>query len=104
MERQVGGVHYKKFVIQPAVFNEANGLSFLEGCIVKRICRWRDKGGVEDLEKIKHEVDMLIELENAQGRERQEQETAAAEESYRQGPESIKIIWSANSPGFVTRI
>lgn len=59
---QVGGGHYKDFTIQPAEFIERNGLSFLEGCVVKRICRWRRKGGLEDLEKIKHEVDMLIEI------------------------------------------
>jgi len=35
----------------------------LEGCIIKRICRWRAKDGINDLEKIKHEVDLLIELE-----------------------------------------
>jgi hypothetical protein len=41
----------------------ANGLNFLEGCIVKRITRWRQKNGKEDLLKIKHEIDLLIELE-----------------------------------------
>ena len=41
----------------------ANELNFLQGCIIKRICRYKDKGGREDLEKIKHEVDMLIEME-----------------------------------------
>jgi hypothetical protein len=38
----------------------------LEGCVVKRITRWRDKPAskrFEDLEKIKHEIDLLIELE-----------------------------------------
>jgi hypothetical protein len=59
---QVGGTHYKDMKIQPVEFIHANGLGFLEGCIVKRICRWRGKDGVEDLEKIKHEVDLLIEL------------------------------------------
>jgi hypothetical protein len=59
---QVGGTHYKDMKIQPVEFIHANGLGFLEGCIVKRICRWRGKDGVKDLEKIKHEVDLLIEL------------------------------------------
>jgi hypothetical protein len=49
--------------IQPVEFITANRLSFLEGCIVKRISRWRSKDGLKDLEKIKHEVDLLIELE-----------------------------------------
>ena len=60
---QVSGEHYKHMKIQPVQFITANGLSFLEGCIVKRISRWRSKDGLRDLEKIKHEVDLLIELE-----------------------------------------
>jgi hypothetical protein len=47
-------------------FIHANNLNFLEGCIVKRITRWRNKPAsqrFEDLEKIKHEIDLLIELE-----------------------------------------
>lgn len=61
---QIDGDHYKGLAIQPAEFNEKNNLSFLEGCIVKRICRYKTKPGTgrKDLEKIKHEVDMLIEL------------------------------------------
>lgn len=31
------------------------------GC-VKRICRYEDKNGLEDLKKAKHEIDLLIEL------------------------------------------
>lgn len=61
---QVGGAHYKGKAIQPVEYIHANKLGFLEGCIVKRITRWKDKGsGIEDLEKIKHEVDLLIAME-----------------------------------------
>ena len=49
------------------MYIHANKLSFIEGSIVKYITRWRDKGGVQDLEKIKHYVDLLIELEDNQG-------------------------------------
>lgn len=63
---QVSGSHYKDMVIQPVEFIHANGLGFLEGCIVKRICRWRNKDGITDLLKIKHEVDLLIALEESQ--------------------------------------
>ena len=62
LDVQVGGDHYKEMKIQPVEFITANNLGFLEGCIVKRICRWKDKDGLKDLEKIKHEVDLLIEL------------------------------------------
>lgn len=61
---QVGGAHYKSMKIQPVEFIHANKIPFLEACIIKRICRWREKDGVKDLHKIKHEVDLLIELES----------------------------------------
>lgn len=60
---QVGGGHYKDRTIQPVEYIVANNLTFLEGCIVKRISRWRVKDGVKDLLKIKHEIDLIIELE-----------------------------------------
>lgn len=63
LDVQVAGSHYKDKPIQPVEYIHANKLGFLEGCIVKRITRWRDKDGFRDLEKIKHEVDLLIELE-----------------------------------------
>lgn len=64
LSTQVGGDHYKKLKIQPVQYIHANGLGFIEGSIVKYITRWREKGGVRDLEKIKHFVDLLIELES----------------------------------------
>jgi hypothetical protein len=63
LEVQIAGSHYKGKKIQPVEYIHANNLNFLEGCIVKRITRWRDKDGFQDLEKIKHEVDLLIEME-----------------------------------------
>ena len=60
---QVGGDHYKKMKIQPIEFIHANNLPFIEGNIVKYITRWREKNGLKDLEKVKHYVDLLIELE-----------------------------------------
>ena len=62
-EVQVGGSHYKNFAIQPTEFIHVNNLGFLQGCIIKRICRYKAKDGLKDLQKIKHEIDMLIELE-----------------------------------------
>lgn len=62
LDVQIGGNHYKGMRIQPIQFIVANGIGFLEGNIIKRICRWQVKDGIVDLEKIKHEVDLLIEL------------------------------------------
>lgn len=63
LQSQVGGDHYRKLAIQPVEFIHANKLNFLEGCIVKRICRHRSKNGRQDLEKIIHEVQLLIAIE-----------------------------------------
>jgi len=70
LDVQVAGGHYKDKAIQPVEYISANKLNFLEGCIVKRITRWRDKPAehrFQDLEKIKHEVDLLIEMEKRHG-------------------------------------
>ena len=64
-DRQVGGGHYKDYVIQPLEFCVKNNIPFLEGNVIKYICRWRKKNGVQDLEKAKHYIEMLIELEKA---------------------------------------
>ncbi|MCA8919159.1 MAG: DUF3310 domain-containing protein [Planctomycetes bacterium] len=62
LDTQIGGEHYKKHAIQPVEFITKNKLGFLEGCVIKRICRYEDKNGLEDLKKAKHEIDLLIEL------------------------------------------
>jgi hypothetical protein len=68
-EKQVGGDHYKKYAIQPTEYAEKNGLTFSEGCIVKYITRWRDKGGIDDLRKVIHYAELLIELEIQAGKQ-----------------------------------
>ena len=62
LPEQIGGSHYKDFPIQPVEFIEKNNLSFLEGCVVKRICRYDQKNGVEDLRKAIHEIRLIMEL------------------------------------------
>lgn len=58
---QVGGNHYRDMVIQPIEFITANNIGYIEGNIIKYICRHAHKDGLQDLEKIKHYVDLLIE-------------------------------------------
>tara|TARA_R110000824_G_scaffold60623_5_gene161935 strand:+ start:757 stop:1056 length:300 start_codon:yes stop_codon:yes gene_type:complete len=63
-KRQVGGNHYKDFEIQPFDFIEQNKLSYGVGNVIKYVCRWRkSSGGIEDLRKARHYIDLLIELE-----------------------------------------
>lgn len=61
LTEQVGGSHYKNMKIQPVEFIMANDLNFLEGNVVKYICRYKQKGGVEDLNKVIHYTRLLIE-------------------------------------------
>ena len=63
--KQIGGNHYKKFKIQPAEFCYVNDIPYLEATAIKYLCRWKDKGGIQDLEKAKHFIDLLIEFQNA---------------------------------------
>jgi hypothetical protein len=67
LDVQRGGDHYRDKAIQPVQYIHANGLDFFEGNVVKYITRWRAKGGVQDLEKAKHYIDLLIELESRRG-------------------------------------
>jgi len=49
--------------IQPITYIMANGLGFCEGNIVKYVSRYKEKGGIDDLKKARHYLDMLIEQE-----------------------------------------
>lgn len=62
-EKQVGGTHYKDMAIQPVEYIHKNGLSFLEGNIVKYITRHKTKGGRADVEKALHYCELLLQLE-----------------------------------------
>ena len=53
-DRQIGGSHYKDFVIQPYEFISKNDLSFFQGNFIKYVCRYLNKNGIEDLDKIIH--------------------------------------------------
>ena len=61
-DKQIGGKHYKEYKIQPIEFIVANKLDFIQGCVIKYICRFDKKNGVEDLEKIKHYCDLQIQM------------------------------------------
>jgi len=63
LNQQVGGQHYKTMAIQPVEFIHKNAIGFIEGSIIKYVSRWRLKGGVEDLRKAQHFLQILIEME-----------------------------------------
>lgn len=68
LDVQVGGDHYKGMAIQPVEFIHANDIPYLEGNIIKYVCRWKSKNGVADLEKAKHYIELLVELEARRGK------------------------------------
>ena len=53
-DKQIGGNHYKDFHIQPYEFISKNNLSFFQGNVIKYVCRYMNKNGIEDLDKIIH--------------------------------------------------
>ena len=61
-DKQIGGTHYKQYKIQPIEFITKNKLSFIQGCVVKYICRFDRKNGKEDLDKIIHYCELQKEL------------------------------------------
>lgn len=63
LKKQEGGSHYKGYTIQPIEYIHANGIPFTEGSVIKYVTRWKDKGGVADLRKAIHFLELLIELE-----------------------------------------
>jgi len=63
LDMQVFGNHYKNMAIQPVEFIQKNNLPFIEGSIIKYVCRHKSKDGKQDLEKAKHFIELLIELE-----------------------------------------
>jgi hypothetical protein len=74
LDTQVGGDHYKSMPIQPIEFITKNEIPFIEGNVIKYICRHASKNGIQDIEKVIHYCNLLIDLkypthkrENGQG-------------------------------------
>lgn len=63
LQNQVAGSHYKDMAIQPVVYITENQIGFVEGNVIKYVSRWRKKGGIDDLRKARHMLDILIDVE-----------------------------------------
>lgn len=64
LSTQVGGDHYKTLAIQPIEYITKNNLGWCEGNVVKYISRWKQKGGVADIDKVIHYAQMLKEMQS----------------------------------------
>ena len=65
-DKQIGGLHYRQLAIQPTEFIHRNNLGFIEGNVIKYVCRHQEKNGKADLEKAIHYLQLLIEYEYEQ--------------------------------------
>lgn len=67
--KQIGGTHYNQYEIQPFdVIDEVAGEHswvFYFGNALKYLMRYKSKGGVVDLEKAKHYIEILIRKERS---------------------------------------
>jgi len=63
---QVGGSYYKDMKIQPIEFIHANKLDFLQGNVIKYVCRHKNKNGKQDIEKAMHYLQLILDLEYSQ--------------------------------------
>ena len=71
LDKQEGGSHYD-LPIQPLEYIHANNLGYIEGNIIKYATRHKNKNGAEDIKKIIHYCELLLELEY--GKESKEEE------------------------------
>ena len=58
--KQIGGSHYKSMKIQPYEFISKNDLTFFQGNVIKYVCRYKQKNGIQDLEKVIHYCELEI--------------------------------------------
>lgn len=52
--------HYARFEIEPIYFIMKNKLPFAAGNVVKYVCRWDAKDGIQDLKKARRYLDIMI--------------------------------------------
>lgn len=68
LDVQVGGQHYKKYKIQPVELYNEFCLGFGESNLIKYSMRHQDKNGLQDLEKVEHYCDLMIQFNNPIGK------------------------------------
>ena len=61
-KKQVGGKHYTNYKIQPIEFITSNNIGFIEGNVIKYLLRFKEKNGLQDLDKAIHYLELLKEI------------------------------------------
>lgn len=65
-DRQVGGEHYKVEGREHWDIVDEFDLDYFQGQITKYVMRWREKNGIEDLEKAEHFLQKYLEIARRQ--------------------------------------
>lgn len=91
LDIQIGGDHYKSMPIQPMEYSMANKLDACQHTAIKYITRFREKGGIQDLEKAKHVIDMLIEFERNAEEEQAKGWPPITESIFKDGSELLTL-------------
>ena len=60
MKTQIGGTHYLKYPVSPINWALDNHINAAEFSILRYLLRYRDKNGIEDLDKAIHYVQILM--------------------------------------------
>ena len=89
LERQEGGSHYD-LPIQPLEYIHANGLGYIEGNIIKYATRHKAKNGAEDIKKIIHYCELLLELEYGTKSSKKEGLRELIDTKHREGDSTAK--------------
>jgi hypothetical protein len=72
-KKQIGGSHYKSFVIEPWTFIQENALNPFQANVIRYTCRYKNKGGIQDLEKIIHYCEMEISFMKKKAKQKEEE-------------------------------
>ena len=71
-DKQESGSHYRNLNPQPAKVLHSWGVGHIEGEIIYHLIRWRHKDGLQDLRKVVHWAQLLLELEESKQAEERE--------------------------------
>jgi len=52
--------YYNEMEITPISFIQANDLDFCQGNVIKYVCRYKQKGGKQDLHKAQQYIEFMI--------------------------------------------
>lgn len=62
-QSEVAGSHYEKLNVEPVILFREFNLNWFQGEIIKYVSRFKNKNGLQDLNKASHITQMAIDLE-----------------------------------------